>query len=68
MKNRKKLKYSLNSSVVIIGAILVTILVNSILVAFDNKISLEIDFTKDEIYRLTDETKDVIEKIDKDTK
>lgn len=68
MKNKKKLKYSINSSVVVIGAILVTLLVNSILVAFDSKMSLEIDFTKDEIYRLTDETEEVIKKIEKDTK
>lgn len=68
MKNTKKLKYSINSSVIIIGAIIVTLLVNFLLVTFDNKISLEIDLTKDEIYRLTDETKDVIKQIDEETK
>lgn len=68
MKNAKKLKYSINSSVIIIGAIIVTLLVNALLVAFDNKISLEIDLTKNDIYRLTEETKEVIKQIDKETK
>ncbi len=68
MKNTKKLKYSINSSVVIIGAIIITFLVNAILVAFDNKISLDIDLTKNELYKLTDETKEVISQIDEETK
>ncbi len=68
MKNTKKLKYSINSSVIIIGAIIITLLVNALLVAFDNKISLEIDLTKDDLYKLTDETKDVIKQIDEETK
>lgn len=68
MKNTKKLKYSINSSVVIIGAIIITLLVNALLVAFDNKISLEVDLTKNELYKLTDETKEVIEQIDEETK
>ena len=68
MKNTKKLKYSINSSVVIIGAIIITLLLNALLVAFDNKISLEVDLTKDELYRLTDETKEIIDQIDEETK
>lgn len=68
MKNTKKIKYSINSTVLIVGAIIITLLLNGLLVAFDNKISLEIDFTKDEIYRLTEETESVIDKIDEETK
>lgn len=68
MKNGKKIKYSINSSVVVICAIIVAVLLNSILIAFDDKMSLEIDLTKDEIYRLSEETKDVIKDIDKETK
>lgn len=68
MKNTKKLKYSINSTVIIIGAIIIALLVNGLLVAFDNKISLEIDFTKEDIYRLTEETESVIDKIDEETK
>lgn len=68
MKNTKKLKYSINSSIIIIGAIIAAILINSILVAFDDKISLELDLTQNEIYKLSDSTKEVIKGIDKDTK
>ena len=68
MKNAKKVKYSINSSVIVICAIIVAVLLNSILIAFDDKMSLEIDLTKDEIYRLSEETKDVIKDIDKNTK
>ena len=68
MKNKRILKYGLNSAVIIIGTIIAIILLNSILISFDDKMSLEVDLTKDEIYRLSDETKEVIEKIDKETK
>ena len=68
MKNVKKLKYGINSSVIIIGAIIAAILINSILVAFDDKISLEIDLTQNEIYKLSDSTKEIVKNIDKDTK
>lgn len=64
MKNSKKLKYSINSSVVVIVAIIITVLLNSILVAFDDKMSLEIDLTKDEIFKLSAETKEVLKNID----
>lgn len=67
MKNAKKIKYSINSSVIVICAVIVAVLLNSILIAFDDKMSLEIDLTKDEIYRLSEETKDVIKGIDKQT-
>ena len=68
MKNAKKLKYGINSTVIVIGAIIATILINSILVAFDDKISLEIDLTQNEIYKLSDSTKEVVKNINKDTK
>ena len=68
MKNTKKIKYSINSSIIIIGAIIAAILINSILVAFDDKISLEIDLTQNEIYKLSDSSKEVAKNIDKDTK
>lgn len=68
MKNNKKLKYFINSSVVVVGAVIVTILLNAILVTFDNKISLEIDLTRDEIFELTDETNEIVDNIDEETK
>ena len=68
MKNTKKLKYGINSSVIVIGAIIAAILINSILVAFDDKISLEIDLTQNEIYKLSDSTKEVVKNIDQDTR
>ncbi len=68
MKNVKKLKYSINSSIIVIGAIIAVILLNSILVAFDDKMSLEIDLTQNEIYKLSDATKQVVKNIDKETK
>ncbi len=66
-RNTKKLKYAINSSVVIIGIVVVTILVNALLVAFDSKIPLELNLTRDEIYTLTDESKKIADKIDKET-
>lgn len=68
MKNTKKLKYRLNSSVIIIGAIIAAILINSILVTFDDKMSLEIDLTQNEIYKLSDASIDVAKGVLNDTK
>ena len=67
-KNTKKLKYGINSSIIIIGAIIVAVLLNSILVTFDDKISLEIDLTQNEIYKLSDSTVEVVKGIDEDVK
>ena len=67
MKNKKNLKYSVNSSVIIIGAIIVTVLLNAVLVKFDNKIPLEISLNRDEIYTLTDESKEIVDQIDEET-
>ncbi len=67
MKNKKALKYSINSSIVIIGAIIITVLLNAVLVAFDSKIPLEISLNKDEIFELTKESKEIASQIDKDT-
>lgn len=67
MKQNKKMKYFMNSSVVIAGAVLITILLNAVLVAFDSKIPLEISLTRDEIYELTTETKQITDSIKEDT-
>ena len=60
MKNNKQIKYLINSSVIIVGAVLVTVLLNAVLVAFDSKIPLKVSLTRDEIYELTDETKEIV--------
>ena len=67
MKNKKIMKYTINSSIIIIGAVIITILLNAILVAFDSKIPLEISLNKDEIFELTDESKEIVAQIDEDT-
>ena len=67
MKNKKNLKYSINSSVIIIGAVIITVLLNAVLVRFDSKISLEISLNQDEIYELTEESKEIADQIDKET-
>ena len=67
MKNKKNLKYSVNSSVIIIGAVIITILLNAILVSFDSKIPLEISLNQDEIYALTEESKQIADQIDEET-
>ncbi len=65
-KNKKNLKYKLNSTTLIVGAIVIVMLLNAIFIALNDKISLQLDFTYDEIFKLTDETKEVISKIDED--
>ncbi len=66
-QNKKNFRYRVNSSAVIIGAIIITLLLNAILVTLNDKISLEIDFTKDKIFQLTEESEELVDKIDKDT-
>ncbi len=65
--NRKKFRYSLNSKAFIIGAVVIVLLLNAILVSLDSKIPLEIDFTEDQIYALTEETKEIVNQIDEPT-
>ena len=67
MKQKKNVKYFINSSVIIIGAVIVTILLNAILVNFDSKIPLEISLNHDEIYELTEESKKIADQIQEKT-
>lgn len=67
MKKNKKLKLFINSSVVIAASVIIIVLLNSLLVAFDSKIPLEISLKRDEIYELTDESIDIAKKINDDT-
>ena len=46
-KNKKAFRYSVNSSVIIVGAIIITLLLNAILVTLNDRFSLEIDFTEE---------------------
>lgn len=63
MKN-KKFRYSLNSKAVIIGAVIIVLLFNAVLISLDQKISLEFDFTKDQIFALTEESEEIVDQID----
>ncbi|MBQ4145246.1 MAG: Gldg family protein, partial [Clostridia bacterium] len=63
MKN-KKFRYSLNSKAFIVGAVIIVLLFNAILISLDSKIPLEFDFTKGKIYELSDETNAIIDQID----
>ncbi len=65
--NRKKFQYSLNAKAFLIGAVIIVLLLNAILVSLDNKISLEIDFTEDGIYNLTPESEAIVDRITEDT-
>lgn len=65
-KNQKAFRYSVNSSVIIVGAIIITLLLNAILVTLNDRFSLEIDFTEDGIYELTDTSKEILDKIDRE--
>lgn len=63
----KKFRYSLNSKAFIIGAVIIVLLLNAILISLNDKISLEIDFTEDQIFALTEESEKIVEQIDEDT-
>lgn len=66
MKN-KKFRYSLNSKAFIIGSVIVVLLLNAILISLDSKIPLEFDFTGDHIFALTDESKEIVDKVKEPT-
>ena len=67
MNNKKAKRYSLNSKAFVIGAVIIVLLLNAILITLNDKISLEIDFTKDQIFALTEESEKVVDQIDKPT-
>ncbi len=63
----KNSQYSLNAKVITIGVVVIVLLLNAILVALDSKISLEIDFTKNQFFALTETSKNIISQINEDT-
>ncbi len=63
----KKFRYSLNSKAFIIASVIIVLLLNAILISLDSKIPLEFDFTEDQIFALTDESKEIVDKIDEPT-
>lgn len=63
-KNKKAFRYSVNSTVLVVGAIVITLLFNAFLVTLNDRFALEIDFTQDGMYELTDTTKDVLGKLE----
>lgn len=65
-ENRKNLKYKINSNTLIVGAIVVVLLLNALLSALNDKLPLQLDFTYDAIFKLTDETKQIVSQIDED--
>ena len=67
MNNKKARRYSLNSKAFVIGAVIIVLLLNAILITLNDKISLEIDFTKDQIFALTEESEKVVDQIDAPT-
>ncbi len=66
MKN-KKFRYSLNSKAFIAGAVVIVLLLNAILISLNDKIALEIDFTADKIFALTEESAKIADQIDEPT-
>ena len=62
--NNRKFRYSLNSKVFIVGAVIIVLLLNAILISLDSKIPLEFDFTQGKIYDLTEETEMIVDQID----
>ncbi len=63
----KKFSYSLNSKAFIVGAIIIVLLLNAIFISLNDKISLEFDFTKDQIFALTEESAKIVDQIDEKT-
>lgn len=62
----KKTKYRVNSTTLTVGAIVITLLLNAILITFNDKVSLQLDFSKDKLYELTDQSKQVVDKVTED--
>lgn len=63
----KKFRYSLNSKAFIAGAVIIVLLLNAILISLNDKISLEFDFTEDQIFALTEESEKIADQIDEPT-
>lgn len=63
----KKFRYSLNSKAFIVGAVIIVLLLNAILISLNDKIALEIDFTEDKIFALTEESEKITDQIDEPT-
>ncbi len=63
----KNFQYSLNAKVITVGVVIIVLLFNAILAVLGSKVSLEIDFTKNHFFALTETTEDILEKVQEDT-
>ena len=64
MELKKKLKFGLWLSVV--GALVIVILLNLLVNTIGEKVPMKLDFTRNKIFELSDETKNVLKNVDKD--
>lgn len=58
--NKTKLKYNTNNTIVIIAFLVVVLLVNVVLGALVAKYPLKIDLTRNKLYSLSDQTKEIL--------
>jgi ABC-2 type transport system permease protein len=65
MKNQKRTKYNINSTVVIIGVLAIVLFVNILATLFVNRFPVKIDLTSSKLYQLTDVTKNYLKQIDR---
>ncbi len=64
----KNTKYKVNSWVITAVVVIAVILVNLIVTTVSSKVPLKIDLTEDKIYEISDETKDILKKLDVEVK
>ncbi len=63
---KKKIKHNINESVLIIAVLLIAILFNAFVAMLTDRFPVQIDFTKNKIYTLTDQTHKVLDSLDSD--
>ncbi len=66
VKDTRKFRYGTNATILTVGIVVVVVLLNILLVAFDNKISLTVDFSKYKIYELSQQTIDTLNGLEED--
>ena len=62
----EKFKYRLNAAVIVAGVLIAAILLNVVVSTLADKIPMQFDITSNKIFALTEETKTVLDTLEKD--
>lgn len=65
-KDSRKFRYGTNATILTVGIVVIVFVLNFLLVTLNGKISLTLDFSKNKLYELSDQTKETLKTLNGD--